>query len=143
MKKIFSASILAFSLNFAWEISQSFLYAPHYNGVVELLEVHFLASLGDVAMVWAILSLTELLVEKFAKKRNKNWQKIWLILSLGFLLSVSVEKYALSNGLWAYNFWMPVVPWLKVGLTPVLQMILIPMIVWHNMLGTWLTHTKS
>jgi len=126
MKKIFFAIAITFGLNFVWEISQSFLYAPHYNGIGELISIHLWASGGDVVMVAVVLFWAWICAEKFLKKKKNSWQELSLIIFFGFLLSVSVEKYALTVGMWSYNVWMPMLPWLKVGLTPVLQMMIIP-----------------
>jgi len=130
MKKIFLATLVAFGLNFVWEVAQSFLYAPHYQGLGQLISVHFWASLGDIVMVAGILSLAEIISRRILKNKNKKVELLSIIF-FGFLLAVVVEKYALANLLWAYNAWMPIVPLLKVGLTPVFQMILIPPVIWR------------
>jgi len=129
MKKIFVTIILAFGLNFLWEIAQSFLYAPHYQGFGQLISVHLWASVGDVVMVAVILSITKIISGRILKNKNKKLE-LFVIILLGFFLAVAVEKYALANLMWAYNVWMPMIPFLKVGLTPVLQMMLIPTAVW-------------
>ena len=129
MKKIFLAIATTFGLNFIWEISQSFLYAPHYHGFSQLASVHLWASAGDVVMVAGILLADEFIFKRIFKGKKEKWQRLLAIVFVGFLLAVLVEKYALANSMWSYNTWMPVLPWLKVGLTPVLQMILIPVFV--------------
>jgi hypothetical protein len=48
---------------------------------------------------------------------------------LGGLISVGLERTALSAGRWAYGSAMPVIPGLGVGLTPVLQMALLPSLI--------------
>ena len=125
MKKIFFAIAIIFGLNFVWEIAQSVLYAPHYQGLGQLVRVHLWASVGDVVMVIIILLSNEIIFRRFLKNKNKKTQ-VFFIIFLGFLLATVVEKYALANGLWAYNHRMPIVSGLNVGLTPVLQMMLIP-----------------
>jgi hypothetical protein len=129
MKKIFLAIVLAFSLNFVWEVAQSFLYAPHYQGLGQLISVHLWASLGDVVMVATILSVAEIVSRYILKNKNKKLELLVITL-VGFLLATVVENYALVNSMWAYNSLMPVLPWLKVGLTPVLQLMLIPAAIW-------------
>ncbi len=129
MKKFFLATTLTFGLNFVWEVAQSFLYAPHYQGLGQLISVHLWASLGDVVMVAVILSVAEVVSGRISKNKNKKLELLSIIF-FGFLLAVAVEKYALVNSMWAYNSLMPVLPWLKVGLTPVLQLMLIPIVTW-------------
>jgi hypothetical protein len=45
---------------------------------------------------------------------------------LGGLIGVGLERAALSEGRWAYSAAMPVIPGLRVGVAPVLQMALLP-----------------
>ena len=78
MKKIFFAIAITFGLNFVWEISQSFLYAPHYNGIGELISIHLWASGGDVVMVAVVLFLAWICAEKFLKKKKKQLARIVL-----------------------------------------------------------------
>lgn len=49
----------------------------------------------------------------------------------GFVVGVSVELWALDAGRWAYNAWMPLVPVLGVGLAPVTQMLVLPLIIFY------------
>ncbi len=128
MKKIFLAIATTFGLNFVWEISQSFLYAPHYRSLGELINIHLWASGGDVVMVAGILLADEFVFKRIFKGENEKRQRLLAIVFVGFLLAVLVEKYALANSMWSYNAWMPVLPELNVGLTPVLQMMLIPLV---------------
>ena len=78
-----------------------------------------------MVMVIIILLSNEIIFRRFLKDKNKKTQ-VFFIIFLGFLLATVVEKYALANGLWAYNHQMPIISGLNVGLTPVLQMMLIP-----------------
>ncbi|MDO8729325.1 MAG: hypothetical protein Q7K26_05600 [bacterium] len=48
--------------------------------------------------------------------------KSWLIIVIGIVVAIFNEWYGLSTGRWAYNSLMPIVPILKVGLTPMLQL---------------------
>jgi hypothetical protein len=125
MRKILFAIALAFGLNFVWEIAQSFLYAPHYEGFGQLVSVHLLASLSDVVMIFFILLLDEIIFGYILKNGNLKIRLSGISL-FGFMLSVAVEKYALANSIWAYGSWMPILPYFDVGLMPVLQMMLIP-----------------
>ncbi|EKE10776.1 MAG: hypothetical protein ACD_15C00204G0028 [uncultured bacterium] len=125
MKKIGLIFVLSFLLNFIWEISQASLFAPHYVGITGLLVVHLRASLGDIIMISIILML-DILIFGRAYDEKINVQRIFTMAFIGFILAVLVEKYALAAGRWAYNPLMPIVPWLDVGLTPALQMMLTP-----------------
>lgn len=128
MKKIFFILIFSFLLNFIWEISQAFLYAPHYSGITGLLIVHLWASLGDILMVFIILALNALIFAHDYAKRIE-FKSLMPTIFIGFVLATLVEKYALATGRWAYDALMPIIPWLSVGLTPILQMMIIPSVV--------------
>ena len=125
MKKIIAVISISFILNFIWEISQSFLYAPHYVGIGGLVTVHVQASLGDVLLVFIILML-DALVFGFDYAQRISVRRLMMMTMVGFALAVAMEKYALFSGRWTYDSLMPIIPWLNVGLIPVLQMMLIP-----------------
>ncbi|MDO8430725.1 MAG: hypothetical protein Q7S72_01940, partial [Candidatus Taylorbacteria bacterium] len=113
MKKIILIFIISFFLNFIWENLHSLLYA-NYMGrpITEFILLH--ATLGDVVMIM-IISLPFLFLP-FFKKYD------WLIIPIGIIISISIEWYALGVGRWSYNEFMPIIPLLGVGLTPVLQL---------------------
>ena len=127
MRKVFYLFILAFALNFIWEISQSFLYMPHYVGISGLIKVHFIASLGDVVILSIIFLLSYFIFGFNLLKDKYSAKNLFVVIIIGLIIAVLIEKYALVTGRWEYNSAMPIIPLLKVGLTPVLQMILIPL----------------
>lgn len=129
MKNVALVFGLAFVLNFIWEISQSFLYAPHYVGIAGLITVHLRASLGDVLIIFVIMLLDTFISKNLYVGEKIGKIRLAAIIFIGLMLATSVEKYALATGRWSYNPSMPIVPWLNVGLTPILQMMLIPPVV--------------
>ncbi len=55
----------------------------------------------------------------------------WRLVALGILgaiTAVAVERVALAEGRWTYNSLMPIVPVVQVGLWPLLQMIVLPVL---------------
>lgn len=131
MKKIKTISnvlFFIFTTNFFWEISQMFLYNDHTDGPLNFIWVHIKASLGDVIIFLLIYALGILI------SQNRNWflkkskAKYFIASLLGFALAVIIERYALSISRWTYNDLMPVIPFFKVGLSPILQMILLPVV---------------
>lgn len=122
MKKLFLSLALTFALNFFWEISQVALYKPHFNGVWDLIFVHLRATMGDVIIFILIYVLIGLIFkDRFWIFKNK-FLSLFLASVFGFIFAVVVEKYALITGRWGYSDLMPIIPFLKVGLSPVLQM---------------------
>lgn len=128
MKKVLYVFILTFILNFIWEVSQSVLFSPHYNGIISLLKVHTIASLGDIVIIASIFAISYILFGFNYLKDGYHINILLAVITIGFTLSVFIEKYALSSGRWSYNSIMPIIPFLKVGLTPVLQMMVIPLV---------------
>src|SRR3989344_3637976 len=129
MRKVFFLFILAFVFNFIWEISQAFLYMPHYVGVNGLIKVHFIASLGDTVIIGNIFLLSYSIFGFNVLKDKYSVKNLFVVIIIGLVLAILIEKYALATGRWEYNSSMPIIPLLKVGLMPALQMILIPLTV--------------
>ncbi len=113
MKKVLIVFLAAFVLNLVWENLHSFLYDNYMGGkITELILLR--ATLADAVMV-TIIALPFLLISTF-KKYN------WLIIIIGMIVAVGIEWYALATGRWEYNFYMPVIPLISVGLTPAIQL---------------------
>ena len=128
MKKVFLIFVLSFFLNLIWENLHSLLYINYLGGKIsELILVH--ATLGDAIII-------TLLCLPFIYLPNQK-QKSWLIIPLGVLIAISVEIYALRTGMWAYNEFMPIIPLLKIGLTPTIQLGLL------GYLTYWLVEKKT
>ncbi len=108
--------LLAFGLNYVWEHLHAQLYL-HYQGgpITELILLR--ATLIDALFIVGVY-LVVYTVPFLAKNR---W--LWTIL-LGLTAAVLLERYALATGRWAYADAMPLVPLLKTGLTPTIQLAL-------------------
>jgi hypothetical protein len=121
--------IVAVVLNYVWEIAQGILYAGmDYKKDIWL---HcFIASLGDGLLVWIIH-----LVGWGAFGRS-DWFMLhhrgpWLVMiATGLLIGIMVEWVAVHLlGRWSYTDQMPLVPGLEIGLVPILQMLVLPPLV--------------
>lgn len=113
-------------LNFAWEMAHSFLY----RGVPPFLEhlpFLFIAAVGDSAITVALILLVALGL------RDRFWFLGQLSRGLLFLVVIStlasgaieIVNYSVLDR-WQYTPAMPRVPALAVGLTPFLQVTLLP-----------------
>ena len=116
MKKILYIFIISFILNLIWENLHVLLYDNYSGGQITQF-ILFRASIGDAIMI-SIIALPFIFLGFF--KRNK-----WLIIPIGLVIAISIEIYALSVGRWAYNEFMPLIPLLKIGLTPTIQLALL------------------
>src|ERR1035437_9162789 len=113
MKRIATIFLSAFILNAIWENLHSFLYVDYMN--TQITEVILLrAALADAVMI-TIISLPFVLFQSWKKQS-------WIIILLGFILAVSIEWWALGTGRWEYSAYMPIIPFLYVGLTPAIQL---------------------
>jgi len=115
IKILFLVYIVSFLLNFIWENIHYLLYT-HYEGGEITRFILFRASLAD-ALILTVLAVPLLFIWYF--KRN-----IWLIIPVGLILAILIEMNALMVGRWAYNEYMPIIPFLNVGLTPTIQLAL-------------------
>ena len=134
-KKIFNRFVittilLAFLLNVAWEILQIPLFK---GGVYEWQHILFcvLASVADVIMVlliyfgFAFIYKNALWVNKLKAKR------LILLILTGFAGAVLTEVWQLSIGTWSYSSAMPLIPVVDVGLSPVLQFMILPILIYR------------
>jgi hypothetical protein len=112
MKKIPCIFIVSFLLNLVWENLHSALYVGYQGGKITEF-ILFRASLGDAVMITVLL-----LPFLFSPLKKRSW----LIVLFGIILAVFIEWYALRTGRWAYNDFMPIIPFLNVGLTPTIQL---------------------
>lgn len=113
MKKIIFIFFVAFILNLIWENLHSVLYDNYKGGEITQF-ILFRATLSDA--IYIIFMTLPFII--FPNLKNKAW----LIIILGFIISISIEYYALGTGRWAYNSLMPLVPFLQIGLTPTIQL---------------------
>lgn len=113
MKKIIVIFLLAFVLNAIWENIHSFLYNNYMGGqVTEYILLR--ASLFDAILITMIL----LPFVYMSSLRNKSW----MIIVIGTIVSILNEWYGLETGRWVYNELMPIIPIIKTGITPTLQL---------------------
>lgn len=115
IKPLLVLALIAFLLNFVWEISQAPLY-DCYDQFLHCMWLCFKASLGDV--VWVLL-----LYGIFRVSHSKT-----AVVLAGLAIAIGVELHALQTGRWAYAESMPLIPFLSLGLTPLLQMAILPLV---------------
>jgi hypothetical protein len=113
MKRISIIFLLAFILNIFWENIHSFLYISYKGGQITQF-ILIRASLFDAVLITLIL-IPFLYLSKLKGR-------MWLIFIIGTIIAIFNEWYGLSTNRWLYNSYMPIVPIIKVGLTPTLQL---------------------
>ncbi len=132
MKTRYFIYILAigFFLNFVWENSQFILY----GGTTTLYPRPIVTALGTLVDVCIIMVIYAIMAAIF---KNTMWLKAFSLqkgimsIVLGFIAIVINEKVGLGLNAWYYAEKMPVLPWLKIGLTPALQMTILPLLTFY------------
>jgi hypothetical protein len=116
----------SWGLNFAWEMTHSFLYrdVPPFLGHLPFL---FVAAVGDAAITLALVGLVALILK----------DRLWFVQraagSLAILAAASIAASVFVEYLnvevlqrWQYTEEMPRMPLFPVGWSPFLQVALIP-----------------
>lgn len=124
---------IVFPANLAWETLQLPLYALWEEGDAGLLAWAVLhCTGGDLLIASGSLLLGAVLVGGQAWPQGRFLRVAAISTALGVSYTVWSEWLNTSvKGAWAYSEWMPIVPVLGVGLSPIAQWIVIPL------LGFW------
>lgn len=102
---------LAFLLNWFWEIAHSVLYANNQGGAITSF-ILFRAALVDAVIILILILIAEIF------KLNKTL----FIIGGGLLVAIVIEIWAMHTHRWTYNALMPIIPIIKTGLTPTIQL---------------------
>ncbi len=113
MKKLIVIFFLSFFSNIVWENLHSLLYS-NYSGGLITQTILIRAALWD-AVIIVLICLPFLYIDGLRKKS-------WLVIVFGVVIAIIIELYALDTGRWAYNAYMPIIPIIKIGLTPTIQL---------------------
>ena len=127
-------------LNYVWEVFQ----APLFVGMVSMETIWwhcFVAALGDGLILLIIHAVGWLVFGKSGWFVHPHAAQIAYLLSFGLAIAVVVEWVAVY-GLhrWAYTSQMPLIPGLGIGLTPVLQMLVLPAAIFQ-IANKWFTRS--
>ena len=119
-----AGAIAAFVLNWIWENAQAPFYKD-YSGFAGNVWMCTVATFGDLVMVAAIWALVAMAWRDLAWHRRVASSRTAAAAAAGLAIAVAVEYWALATSRWAYEG-MPLVPFTRIGLMPILQMIFIP-----------------
>ena len=114
-------------LNLLWEVAQLPLYTIWRTGSTQEIFVAVLhCTAGDavIAISAVILALMLLGTGDWPKQRYLP-VSVFAVL-FGLIYTIYSERINVTSGAWGYSDLMPIIPWLDVGLTPILQWIVIP-----------------
>ncbi len=111
-----------------WEIGQLPLYSIWNDGTLgeqAFAIVHCTGGDVIIAGMSLVLSIT-LAGTGWPEDRQAYLRVAFAAVSMGLVYTAFSEWTNTAKGSWTYALEMPIVPWLKVGLTPMLQWLLIP-----------------
>ena len=124
---VFTVTVLSFLLNFIWELIQIPLYK---NSSYDIVHIAFcaLASLADAIMVLLLYFGFAFVFRNQFWIQHLKWQRIIIVILIGGIGAVLAEIRHLTLGNWAYAGSMPIIPIINVGISPVLQFMLLPLL---------------
>jgi hypothetical protein len=137
LKQFFILFIAATALNYPWELAQASLYVG-MESWTDMKWHCFVASMGDGVLIWTIFAIGWAVFKRVDWYMRLSIHTFTLMLTLGLGIGVSVEWMAVNVlGRWQYTPKMPVFPALNVGLVPLLQMVLLPPVIFQ--IAAWCT----
>jgi hypothetical protein len=122
-----------FAANYAWEMWQMPLYVGMRNGWARCAA----AAASDVVILGFLYAVMAAAAANPLWFRQAGWSRAVALGIVGFLTAAAIELRALAAGEWIYDSTMPLVSVVEVGVSPVLQMIIIPLVL------TWLSKRVS
>lgn len=123
--------VVAVVFNYPWERAQASLYVGKDSSDI-VWWLCFLATLADGLLVLLISAVGRIILHRPDWFEQPGMRGYLLMLGTGLLISLSVEwvtVYVLKW--WAYTPEMPLLPWLGIGLAPVLQMLVLPPLIFR------------
>lgn len=117
-------------LNLAWENLQAPLYQG-YSNFWQHLPICSIASLGDVLIILVLYFVLAIVNRDMLWISKMNRADVAVLIVLGVLVAIGIEKWALATERWQYNLSMPLIPYIEVELLPALQMGLLPLFTYY------------
>ena len=118
--------VVAVAINYVWEAAQASLFV----GMVSIQTIWwhcFVASLGDGIILWIIHLLGWCVFRQVDWFVSPGAARYGVMLGTGLVIAIAIEWVAIHWLFrWAYTEKMPLVPGLEIGVTPVLQMLVLP-----------------
>ena len=132
MRTVAARSVLLFALatavNYVWELAQT----PLYVGVTFPVAIWhcFVSSLGDGVLVLFIFAAVAIVMRSLDWYVRPTTQSYLVMAAAGLLVGLAVEWWGLQIARrWQYSELMPVIPGTGIGAVPVLQMLLLPPVI--------------
>ncbi len=121
---------LAFLLNLAWEVLQM----PLYKGLESNMQSFLfcaLASVADANMTLLLYYASALVYKDPFYGANLTLARTLMLVVVGGIGAILAEMKYTSEGTWAYADTMPILPIVNVGISPVLQFMVLPALTYY------------
>lgn len=126
----FTVLMLALLLSFVWEMLQM----PLFKGMgLNIQSIIFcaLAAVADTVMVLLLYFIFAVIYKDSFWVKRLTAQRIAILIVIGGIGAILAELRHLSAGTWNYSTSMPLLPFVNVGLVPVLQFMLLPVLTYY------------
>lgn len=128
LRRVATVFMVAVPVNYLWELGQSSLYLPP-SRFRDMLWHCFVASLGDGVIIGLIYGASAILFRERDWYGRMSLGRWGVLLTSTLVVGTLVEWTGLRLQRWSYADTMPLVPGLRVGLVPLLQMLVLPPLV--------------
>lgn len=128
-KFVFFITMLAFLLNFTWEILQMPLYDSSSFSINHILYCA-IGAIADTIMVLLLYFGFTVIFKNIYWIELLKWEQISILVLTGGIGAILSEIRHLSLGNWAYSDSMPIIPFFNVGLSPILQFMVLPALIY-------------
>ena len=121
IKILLAVFLTALILNGIWEFAQSPFYVPH-----DMMHCVW-AMFWDAGYVIVLYFLLALINRDWFWIKNLDLKNSFIVITVSLFVAIGVELNAMNLGKWNYSSLMPLVPWFRVGLSPLIQL---PLLSW-------------
>lgn len=128
MHYILVIAILAFKLNFVWELVQGPLYEG-YEYDWQHISICALASVVDMLMIFLLLFGFAIIYKSVYWIKHLTYNRIITLMLVGAIGAILAEIWHRGKEDWSYSDAMPELPVVNAGLSPVLQFTILPIII--------------
>jgi hypothetical protein len=120
-------AIFAFLLNFVWEVLQTPFFIDISSDINTIVWFRLHCTFGDVMISLGCFWLVALIFKSRVWLLHPNKLNVFLFTAFGIGYTIFSEiKSVTIKDFWGYSDLMPVIPFIGVGVVPLIQWIVIP-----------------
>jgi hypothetical protein len=128
-KFMVAMSSIGFAVNFTWETLHAPLYQGHHY-TISSFSILALASVADAIMIILLYFIFSLILKDPYWVRTLSMLRILCLVLVGGTGAAVSEVLHINAGDWTYAATMPIIPVANVGISPVLQFMIVPLLVY-------------